>query len=157
MNEGQSLASDALRRAIVRISVSELVMSLTLLGLAIFMAVGLYDDRTYFTVTGVVVGAATLLALFEPVIAGVSRQQISELRPLMRPRWFNVVFFSMFAVYVIVSFPVFAKAIGFQANGMAALLTIIGINVFSVSAFNLVKASRSNPGKSILDFSDEQG
>ena len=143
MNEGQSMGSDALRRAIVRISVVELATSLTWLSLAFSMAVGRYDDRTVFTVTGVIFGIGTLLFLFEPLTTGVSRQQLSELRLQLRPRWFYVVFLSMFVVYAIVTFPGVAKTFGFKVNVVTALLAMIGISGFFVSAFNLVKASRS--------------
>ena len=143
MNEGQSMEPDARCRAIARISVVELVVSLTLLGLALLIAVGRYDDRTVFTVIGAICGIGTLLFLFEPLIVGVSRQQLSEFRSQLRPRWFYVVFFSMFVVYAILSFPGVAEKIGFRPNNFVALLSMLGINGFLVSAFNLVKASRS--------------
>ena len=143
MNEGQSMGSDALRRAIVRISLVELALSLTWLGLAFSRAVGRYDDRTVFTVTGVIFGIGTLLFLFEPLIAGISRQQLPELRPQLRPSWFYVVFLSMFVVYAIVTFPGVAKTFGFKVNVVTALLAMTGISGFLGSTFNLAKSSRS--------------
>lgn len=146
MNQDQPMDYDAKRRAVLRISVVDAAFSLAWLGLALWTGLGSHDDRTFYSVLGVICGMATLLFLCEPLITGASRQKLRRIRPQLRPRWFYFAIIFMAVVYAVVSFPLFEEGIGFGFNNLVALLTMLGIGGLLVSTFNIVKFSRSRLG-----------
>ena len=141
-------------RASKRIAMMDIIVGALLLTYVLWLGSTSLETLSWKLVAGLLFGAPFLVWLIEPLVSGLSRRETKDLSRKMRPRWWRPVYWGIFAVFAILTFPGMPKGmIPFMPNAGVGLGigVAIGTTMTLAGIYNFFWSSDKGNGADVKD------